>query len=150
MTKAQLQQLIDDSIDNTGSGGTTGQELIAILKEILDFAQPLKMYLALLFHTGDPEPPTATVLYNTLGGEITYEYEAEGLYQGVGAGLFPDNRTAIQITNSDVDWTSLTFFIDSNGINGTMEDFFRIRIENGGGGLDVNFSYLPILILVKP
>ena len=53
---------------------------------------PYKKYTALLTQTGT-NAPVATVLENTLGGEVVWSYDGVGEYLGTLAGAFPQDKT---------------------------------------------------------
>lgn len=55
-------------------------------------ARPYKVYTALLTQTGTNDP-VATILENTLGGEIAWSYDEVGVYIGVLNGIFLENKT---------------------------------------------------------
>ena len=57
-------------------------------------SRPYKVYTALLTQTGT-DAPVATVLENTLGGDIVWSYYAEGVYNGELLGAFTINKTDI-------------------------------------------------------
>lgn len=112
-----------------------------------------KNYTALLSNTGNAEPPTAIVLENTLGGDITWSYVNDGFYNANSNGLFTLEKTFIQLTNSDRDWlTGVTMNIYSNGLNGgfgvTNTNFFTFTVQHGGGGINTAFTYIPIEVRV--
>jgi hypothetical protein len=52
----------------------------------------IKTYVALLTQTGT-DAPVATVLENTLGGEVVWTYAAPGDYRGTLVGVFTANKT---------------------------------------------------------
>lgn len=60
-------------------------------------SRPYKVYTALLTQTGT-DAPVATVLENTLGGEIVWSYDGFGSYIGSLNGAFTENKTFIQAT----------------------------------------------------
>lgn len=63
-----------------------------------------KVYTALLTQVGT-NPPTATVLENTIGN-ITFSYDGIGQYSIVSNGLFTTNKTTV--------FTSMNFYNDYN------------------------------------
>lgn len=73
--------------------------------------QPIKQYIALLNQTAT-NPPTATILLNTIG-TITYQYTEPGAYQAdtfEGEPYFTQNKTTIEIgTINNAYQTSATF-----------------------------------------
>lgn len=76
---------LESSNDSTGSTGS----------------RPYKVYTALLTQSGT-SAPVATVLENTLGGEIVWSYDAAGTYSGTLAGAFTYLKTATYITPTNV------------------------------------------------
>lgn len=61
-------------------------------------SQPYTVYTALLTQTGT-DAPVATVLQNTLGGEVVWSYDSPGYYLGTLAGAFPAGRVVCFLTN---------------------------------------------------
>ena len=57
-------------------------------------SRPYKVYTALLNQSGT-NAPVATVLENTLGGDIVWSYYTEGVYNGELLGAFTINKTDI-------------------------------------------------------
>ena len=57
-------------------------------------SRPYKVYTALLTQSGT-NAPVATILENTLGGDIVWSYYTEGVYNGVLLGAFTINKTDI-------------------------------------------------------
>lgn len=98
--------------------------------------KPYKVYSALLTQTGT-DAPVATVLENSLGGEVTYEYwteESPGSYKILSNELFNGNVFIPQQHNDANDL--ITFEKDSNS---------QINIFTTGDDLITN---LPIEIRV--
>jgi hypothetical protein len=58
-----------------------------------------KVYTALLTQSGT-DAPIATVLKNTLGGEIVFTYDNIGIYTGTLTGAFTENKTFILINQT--------------------------------------------------
>jgi hypothetical protein len=54
--------------------------------------RPYKVYTALLTQSGT-EAPVATVLENTLGGEVVWSYVGVGDYRGTLSNTFTENKT---------------------------------------------------------
>jgi len=83
----ELGQETDTGLAKMGDGVTTWADL--------DYWSPssnAKRYVALLTQTGT-DAPVATVLENTLGGEVVWTYNGPGDYTGTLAGAFPANKT---------------------------------------------------------
>lgn len=69
-------------------------------------AAPYKVYTALLSQSGT-DAPVATVLENTLGGDVVWSYESVGVYHATLAGAFlDDNKVAIMGINGSTAITS--------------------------------------------
>ena len=73
-------------------------DLPSMLKEAFTRLAPqepkYKVYTALLSQSGT-DAPVATILENTLGGEVVWSYYAEGVYNGELLGAFTINKTDI-------------------------------------------------------
>lgn len=65
-----------------------------------------RSYVALLTQTAT-DAPTAVVLYNDLGGDITYSYGGNGTYSVVSSGLFTDNKTFFLLDNENFNINAL-------------------------------------------
>ena len=78
-----VQTISGDFVDNTDP-----------LNPILNDPRPYKVYTALLTQSGT-NAPIATVLENTLGGDIVWSYYTEGVYNGELLGAFTINKTDI-------------------------------------------------------
>jgi len=112
----------DNLLDNTlytlqlPAKNNTEVNTIATLDDIVD-SRPYKVYTALLNQSGT-NAPVATILENTLVGDIIWSYDNIGGYIGTLTGVFTNNKTAIMLT------ASLTGII----INGKVEDMNTISI----------------------
>ena len=62
------------------------------------YEPPYKVYTALLTQSGT-DAPVATVLQNTLGGDIVWSYESIGQYIAEVNGLFMQGKTTLHISN---------------------------------------------------
>ena len=78
-----VQTISGDYVDNTDP-----------LNPILNDPRPYKVYTALLTQSGT-DAPVATVLENTLGGDIVWSYYTEGVCNGELLGAFTINKTDI-------------------------------------------------------
>src|SRR6476619_7690865 len=78
-------------------GMTTGQRVIATSANHIA-TDGVKQYLAVLAQAGT-NPPTATIIKNTLGGVPTYEYGAAGQYNLRLNGAFPVGKTFVKFSN---------------------------------------------------
>ena len=129
---------IDDLVLVGGSGGSSD-------------SRPYKVYTALLTQSGT-DAPVATVLENTLGGDVVWSYNSIGIYHATSIGSFTENKTIlpntytasvdgaisstfdffnldeniVSIRTSDIMGTNQDDLINFNG-----EDFlFEIRVYN--------------------
>lgn len=59
-----------------------------------------RSYTALLTQSGT-DAPIATVLENTLGSDIIWTYNSPGIYFGNLVNSFPEDKTYVQIVNSN-------------------------------------------------
>lgn len=104
-----------------------------------------KVYIALLTQSGT-DAPVATVLKNTLGGEVVWSYDAVGQYEGTLVGAFTANKTAI--------FHNLPFQQSSDEIlikvvtNG--EDIIRVGVVNDAFASFNGIDSLSIKIEVYP
>ena len=111
-------------------------------------AAPYKVYTALLSQTGT-DAPVATVLENTLGGEVVWSYYTEGVYQGELINAFTENKTDVSFganksslqngdkieiyddegySTNNVKITQQTY--DNNAIDGFSNIRIEIRVYN--------------------
>ena len=130
----------------------TWYDLINKLKDILKglndkpsggYEPPYKVYTALLTQSGT-NAPVATVLENTLGGEIIWSRNSVGIYTATLLGAFIDNKTTIQIiantgkgytTTSSVNDVDSVFLGMVNTVNSLADDILgntpiEIRVYN--------------------
>ena len=130
----------------------TWYDLINKLKDILKglndkpsggYEPPYKVYTALLTQSGT-NAPVATVLENTLGGEIIWSRNSVGIYTATLLGAFIDNKTTIQIianigkghtTVSSVNDVDSVFLGMVNTVNSLADDILgntpiEIRVYN--------------------
>ncbi len=70
----------------------------------------VKVYRAMLTQSST-DAPTATVLENTLGGDVTWTYQATGLYRGITDGLFTAGKTCLPPVNASADLDATTTFV---------------------------------------
>ena len=61
--------------------------------------RPYKVYTALLSQTGT-NAPVATVLENTLGGDVVWSYVDIGTFSGITIGKFLNNKTYLYINSA--------------------------------------------------
>lgn len=91
-------------VDTTFEGALLQYDTLTDTWESVNRAAVLgyKEYVALLSQTGT-SAPTATVLYNDLGGAIVWAYQNVGEYTGTLTGAFVLNKTALNITGVGTD-----------------------------------------------
>ena len=95
-----------------------------VLSAPLSYAKPYKVYTALLTQSGT-NPPTATVLENTLGGTVVWSYTSPGYYVATLNNTFTINKTAIIFSFADDGngWIATPYYIDDSNIGlSTMSD----------------------------
>ena len=103
-------------------------------------SRPYKVYTALLTQLG-ATAPIATVLENTLGGEVVWSYEGAGDYSATLLGRFtvdrtyatvncPDNRYVAQIIRVNEDEVSLTINPSEDTVSNTYPFTIEIRVYN--------------------
>jgi hypothetical protein len=83
-----------------------------------------KVYTALLTQSGT-DAPIATVLENTLGGDVTWTREVAGVYVGSSIGLFTLDKTALFI-QKDVSLSKILVSPKDNSIVKIDEDTINI------------------------
>ena len=103
LSKAPKEYLnLDNLIQSIAGGGGT----------------PYKKYVALLSQDSS-NPPIPTVLENTFGGEVTFEYLSPGLYAVTFPFIVPREKVWISLTNNQ--WGEnaiLQYDINGTPING--------------------------------
>ncbi len=108
----------DMSLETTGSG-----TLEDPYTPVQSSSGSYKVYTAILNQTGT-EAPVATVLENTLGGEVVWSYLAVGQYVGTLAGAFPSGKTWCNVGSSpatpDIIYLGENIFPDSVYIESTV------------------------------
>jgi len=80
---------------NTTYGGSAALQAMNqwyTMEDVTNTVRPYKVYTALLTQTGT-NAPVATVLENTLGGDIIWSYSGTGSYLGTLAGAFTSQKT---------------------------------------------------------
>ena len=126
---AGVESVTGDYVDNTDP-----------LNPILGDPRPYKVYTALLTQTGT-NAPVATVLENTLGGEVVWSYEGAGDYSATLLGRFtvdrtyatvncPDNGYVAQIIRVNEDEVSLTINPSEDTVSNTYPFTIEIRVYN--------------------
>lgn len=89
------QAIVQNDGKITAAAGTEPTDVI--VKSQLDSVRPYKVYTALLTQSGI-NPPTPTVLENTLGGIVVWTYDIEGIYNATLTGAFLPNKTVVFCT----------------------------------------------------
>ncbi len=79
-------------IENGESGASVRAKLNDVIAQTN--TMPLKVWRGLLTQTGTDDP-VAVVLVNTLGGDIVWARQADGVYLGTLAGAYPLAKTII-------------------------------------------------------
>lgn len=94
--------VVGTSTVTAGNGKKKNQTKNFSMGQIADFvnqqAPPYKVYTATITQSGTLAP-VATVLQNTLGGEITWAYNSVGAYNILSEGLFTQGKTTITCSN---------------------------------------------------
>lgn len=124
----------------------TWYDLINKLKDILKGLNdkpsgsepPYKVYTALLSQSGT-DAPVATVLENTLGGDVIWSYDDAGYYTGTLTGSFINEKTFCLIQNYYTSPGNINYFYRNNNntlivetkVSGVGEDgeLFQTSIE---------------------
>ena len=104
-----VQTISGDFVDNTDP-----------LNPILNDPRPYKVYTALLNQSGT-NAPVATVLENTLGGEVVWNRISDGVYNATLSLAFVENKTFLNLSynhENDVTGSSngLMFRVNQNTI----------------------------------
>ena len=130
--KSKSEVLLNITIDNLeaiGGGNPTPVD-----------SRPYKVYTALLTQSGT-NAPVATVLENTLGGDITWSRNSTGDYSATSNNLFtenktypvsetPDNGYISQIIRIDENIVSLTITPSEDNISQVSQIKVEIRVYN--------------------
>ena len=96
------------------------------MEQAKDYIRPYKVYTALLTQSGT-DAPVATVLENTLGGDIVWTYAEIGVYIGTLPNAFTENKTWFNVIyNSNSVSTNETVAIYWNNVN-------EIHVQTGIG-----------------
>ena len=127
-----VQTISGDFVDNTDP-----------LNPILNDPRPYKVYTALLTQSGT-DAPVATVLQNTLGGEVVWNYEGVGNYSAISTNLFTENKTSVlhkSIIGDDPNYLLQSYSILTSSIT-----FSTLEI---GTGLQDSILLQPELIEIR-
>lgn len=96
----------------TGIGANTKLRIGEVLREIAN-EKPYKVYTALLTQSGT-NAPVATVLENTLGGEVVWSREDVGIYSGTLSGVFTLDKTYISTGIFDTAFTDAVGYVNTD------------------------------------
>lgn len=105
-------------------------------------------YAALLQSDGT-NPPDATVLHNSLGGDVVWGYNSEGSYQAVSTGAFPPARTVFAVGQYQylsapyADNVIMRMEVDPSG------DSFLLDTKTASDGTPVDGYLAATLIVVR-
>jgi len=123
---ADTKILFNDSTDGLlKTKDSSGVVETLATTEGLSAAEP-KVYIALLTQTGT-DAPVATVLKNTLGGEVVFSYEATGIYFGTLDGALPINKTNLAQDGDKCPFNRLIYNDMSGDLN---RGFFIFRNDD--------------------
>jgi len=104
-----------------------------------------KVYRALLTQSGT-NAPVATVLENSLGGQVVWSYNAAGDYRGTLSGAFPSGKTFLLICPVSEATTNIGF-----GLTRLNDSVIYVSTSNAGGnGEDSCLQATALEILVYP
>lgn len=113
------EQLIDEITNNPNYRGWKLEQLRPILLALLEGSGgegSYKVYTALL-NQSNTSAPVATVLENTLGGDVTYERNDEGVYIATATGLLTLNKTMVFTSNQGYGPGSGFTIVSTNNLN---------------------------------
>ena len=105
---------------------------------VLDLGLGVKVYRALLTQT-NTDAPVATVLENTLGGDVVWTYNAEGTYIGTLADAF-STSTVVQCSGVIIHAGILYGFIGSEQIDMTATYPQKEIVEHNGEIIEVEYK----------
>jgi hypothetical protein len=125
----------------------TSAEMDGNLTYLEGMGRPYKVYTALLTQSGT-DAPVATVLENTLGGEVTWTYSEPGYYVANSNGLFTYNKT--QLFHGDSresgQFKLIEFYQDFEDENTLWLESSKTSIVNG----NLTYNYLDELLKGVP
>jgi len=121
-TKILFNDSTDGLLKTKDSSGVV--ETLATTEGIAD-TEP-KVYVALLTQTGT-DAPVATVLKNTLGGEVVWTYDSVGQYNGTLTDAFPINKTNL---TQDGDKCIFNRLIYNDGAGNDTRGFIIFRADD--------------------
>jgi hypothetical protein len=131
-------------ITRQGKGSKlTSAEMDGNLEYLESMGRPYKVYTALLTQSGTDDP-VATVLENTLGGEVVWSRGDDGYYEAQSNDLFTTEKTFCFISKTTNISDNLMIYAD--GINQCA-----LEIEDSSGNsIDGALMNTPIEIRVYP
>ena len=126
-----------------GSVGANGE---------IDLGVGVKVYRALLTQTGTDDP-VATVLENTLGGEVVWTYRDAGLYAGTREGAFTASKTWLPPVNASQTLDGAASFVETSFFRHNADEV-RLQTAQIDAGLGtqtlnnnlLNNAYVEILV----
>lgn len=112
----------------------------------------VKVYRALLTQTGT-DNPVATVLENTLGGEVVWTYADAGLYTGTREGAFTASKTWLPPVNASQTLDGAASFVETSFFRRDADEV-RLQTAQIDAGLGtqtlnnnlLNNAYVEILV----
>lgn len=120
--------------DTNQLAGVTKAELDAALATPVD-SRPYKVYTAVLTQSGIAAP-VATVLENTLGGEVIWTRDGVGVYFGTLEGAFPSGKCVPYCQYSPMNWNAISFSTERKD-----DDSVVVNLEELSANLPVDISY---------
>lgn len=105
-------------------------EALTRLNNKPSYLPPYKIYRALLTQSGT-NAPTAIVLENTLGGNLSFVYRTEGAYTVTSSSLFTLNKTMISFGNVINNANAGTLEVSAQGEDITSSSIpFNVKGDN--------------------
>jgi len=124
---------IDDLLIGTDVENLNATKNFSI-QEIINLAIPYKIYNAILTQSGT-SAPVATVLQNTLGGNVTWTYVNLGAYNATLTGAFIAGKTTVTCSNL---WGNFSVQPYPNYEESTFPNFIQILNIDSTSGSQVN------------
>lgn len=104
------------------------------IQSIIDLTLPYKIYTATLYQS-DIGNPVATVLQNTLGGDVTWTYANPGAYDATSDELFTIGKTTVTCSNM---WGDFAIQPYPNYEESILPNIVKIFNIDSTSGLQVN------------
>lgn len=156
MTREELNAYIDENVTNkteinslspTDEGGAlkaVADYVDQKLNELAESLQPYKKYRALLTQVGTDNPIVVDLMENTLGGEVVWSRDSEGVYLGVLTSGFPNTKTYCMLGTAGVGVDYSVFPLDNNTIQLKTWNNQTTSFSDG----QLNESYIEILVSI--